>query len=81
MVVLALAAAVGWSGFRVLGPPAAVSSGAPATIEVQPGDTLWTIARRTAPEADTRGMVDQLKRRNGLPDGAVRAGQRLVLHP
>ena len=44
---------------------------------VQPGDTLWSIARRVAPADDPRAVVDRLVRDNRLPGGAVQAGQEL----
>jgi len=30
------------------------------TVVVEPGDTLWSIAQRLAPEADTREVVDAI---------------------
>ena len=44
---------------------------------VQPGDTLWSIARRLQPEGDVRPLVDQLVDLNGGTDLAV--GQRLPI--
>lgn len=44
---------------------------------VAPGETLWSIARRVAPESDTRATVDALIAANGSP--VIRAGQTLVL--
>ena len=46
---------------------------------VQPGDTLWSIAQRVAPESDPRQIVDQLRRLNHLKSSAVSVGQDLVL--
>ena len=44
---------------------------------VQPGDTLWSIARRLQPEGDLRALVHQLVAAN---DGAeLSVGQRLIL--
>lgn len=57
------------------------ASEAPATrrvIVVQPGETLWSIAERVAPDADPRVTVGRLRDLNDL-DGALQAGQRLVL--
>ena len=47
-------------------------------IVVQPGETLWAIARRVAPDADPRVVVERLRELNGL-QGSLQAGQRLVL--
>src|SRR5215212_5520025 len=32
----------------------------PRTVVVQPGDSLWTIARRTQPSADPRDTIDAI---------------------
>ena len=56
--------------------PAPVPAGAP-TVVVQPGDTLWTIARDLQPEGDVRPLVDRLAALNG--GAALRAGQDLVV--
>lgn len=44
---------------------------------VQPGETLWDIARAIAPDADPRVVVAMLVERNG--DAPLQAGQRLEL--
>jgi hypothetical protein len=55
--------------------PAAASAG--AVYVVQPGDTLWTLARRAQPDGDIRPLVGRLAAaRDGRP---LRAGQRIVL--
>ena len=37
-----------------------------ATVVVQPGDTLWTIAAARYPADDTRARVDEIERMNDL---------------
>lgn len=51
---------------------------APTTV-VQPGETLWAIARRVAPDADPRATVARLNTLNDLGDRPIVAGQRIVL--
>jgi hypothetical protein len=48
------------------------------TYVVEPGDTLWSIARRVAPGRDPRPVVDGLIRDNDVRDG-LRAGQELSI--
>jgi len=50
---------------------------APATVVVQPGDTLWTIAAAVAPDVDVRITVDQLVALNGR--SPIVPGQELEL--
>jgi hypothetical protein len=50
---------------------------APATVVVQPGDTLWTIAAAVAPDVDVRITVDRLIERNGR--APIVPGQELEL--
>jgi hypothetical protein len=38
------------------------------SVTVQPGDTLWSIAHRLAPSADTRQVVDELVSERGGSD-------------
>jgi LysM repeat protein len=60
-----------------LSSPAAVPTNAPAVVVVQPGDTLWSIARRIAPDRDARLVVADLRRLNALPSADLEVGQRL----
>lgn len=55
--------------------------GSPALtqIVVEPGDTLWAVARRVAPERDPRELVSQIRRLNDLPTAALKVGQQLLL--
>ena len=75
-VVLALAGALLWLAARSAPSPAATGR-APATVTVQTGDTLWSIAARVAPQTDPRAEVDTLLRLNHLGGPALVPGQVL----
>ena len=55
--------------------PAAASSG--PVLVVQPGDTLWGIARRLQPTGDVSGLVDRLAAEHGT--APLEPGDRLSL--
>jgi nucleoid-associated protein YgaU len=48
-------------------------------VVVQPGDTLWSIARAAHPGKDPRGYVQRIVDLNSLPSSDVRVGQVLSL--
>lgn len=48
------------------------------TVMVQPGDTLWALAERIAPDRDPRDVVVDLEVLNGI-SGALVPGQVLSL--
>jgi Tfp pilus assembly protein FimV len=48
-----------------------------AVYVVRPGDTLWDIATRLAPDRDPRVVTAALERAAG--GASIRAGQRIVL--
>jgi LysM domain-containing protein len=50
-------------------------------VVVAPGETLWQIAERVAPDVDPRVTIMRIQDLNGLPDAAVAAGQRIALPP
>lgn len=50
---------------------------ASASYVVQPGDTLWSVARNLQPAGDLRPLVDRLARHTA--GGPLRAGQRIPL--
>jgi LysM domain-containing protein len=50
------------------------------TVVVSPGETVWDIARRVAPEADIRATVAEIDELNSLADaGSIRVGQALTV--
>ena len=51
----------------------------PSELSVAPGETLWSIAERVAPDRDPRTVVAGIQRLNRLPTPDVRAGQILLL--
>lgn len=48
-------------------------------VEVAPGDTLWTIARRLQPSGDVRPLVDRLAAAHGST--VLQVGERIVVPP
>jgi len=74
-------------GAPVTSQPATAASG-PVVVEsaaypawtVQSGDTLWSIAQRTRPNADPRAVILQIRVLNGLSAGrTLQAGDVLQL--
>lgn len=56
--------------------------GAPVTFEtinVMPGDTLWSLAGEIAPAADPRDVIDAIVSLNALPSSAIVPGQTLSI--
>jgi hypothetical protein len=77
IAVLTLVGVVSRAG--ALRETAPVPASAPAQVVVAPGETLWSIAERVAPDRDPRTVVAGIQRLNDLPTAAVRAGQTLRL--
>jgi LysM repeat protein len=75
--LLLAAFSVGRVSSRAAGPDRPASP-AP-TVVVHAGDTLWSIARRSAPDVDPRLVVDRIVEANHLTSSTVRVGQRLVV--
>jgi LysM repeat protein len=83
--LVAIAAALGVIGV-LSGPVAnAVGIGGAAaarparTYVIRPGDTLWSIARRTSPSTDPRLVVGTIRDANELDPAALVPGQQLLI--
>lgn len=48
-----------------------------ALVTVAPGETLWDVASKYAPDSDPRAVVDRIEELNGVTAGAVTAGYPL----
>jgi LysM repeat protein len=62
--------------------PASSTTAASVVVEhttVEPGDSLWSVARRVAPDNDPREVVEQIRRLNGLSSAEIQVGQQLLL--
>ena len=85
LLVVTLLALVITLAVLLLGRPAEAGTEArPMNLErvvVEPGETLWGIAGRVAPDHDRRETVRRIIELNALPSGVVRAGQEIALPP
>ena len=77
VIVLFAVLSIGRAGSQA----ATASQTGPALTQttVLPGDTLWSVAQRLAPDHDTRAVVGQIKRLNHLTGSSLQAGQQLLL--
>ena len=48
-------------------------------ITVEPGESLWSVARRVAPQNDPREVMAQIRRLNDLEGTQLQVGQQLLL--
>lgn len=65
-----------------VGPEASTSLPTPPKLvemTVQPGESLWTVARRLAPTSDPREVIQRIRRINHMPGSSLRVGQQLLL--
>ncbi len=46
---------------------------------MQPGDSLWSVAQRIAPQNDPREVIAQIRRLNDLEGSELQVGQQLLL--
>lgn len=80
LLLSALTVVAGRGGFAdvaeaVSAVPPAQDSG--RSVRIEPGDTVWSIARRIQPSGDVRPLVDRIITLNGGPD--LVAGERLSI--
>ncbi len=59
--------------------PVAQAQPAVEQVTVLSGESLWTVARRIAPDNDPREVIAQIRRVNGLTGSQLRVGQQLLL--
>ena len=82
VIVLALVAAL---AFSIAGRSASSQAtdgpavAATTTVVVQPGQTLWSVARTLSPDTDVRETVARIQELNGLTGSSVIPGQSLVV--
>jgi hypothetical protein len=69
--VFALSGSATGSGER--GEPVPVTM-----VQVESGDTLWSIATRVAPGEDPRDLIDEIEELNAL-DGSLPVGERIAV--
>jgi nucleoid-associated protein YgaU len=69
---------VAFSLGRLAGSAQAGDGSETTTVVVQPGDTLWEIARAADPAADPRDTIEAIAELNGLA-GSIVPGQQLLI--
>ncbi len=69
---------VAFSLGRLAGSAQAGDGSQTTAVVVQPGDTLWEIARAADPAADPRDTIDAIAELNGLV-GPIVPGQQLLI--
>jgi LysM repeat protein len=79
LIVLSLLLAAVATVLAAPASQAADPAGAPPSIVVRSGDTLWSIATRYVPSDDPFAAIDEIRQLNGLSGYTIKAGQRLTL--
>lgn len=78
LLAMVLAVAIGNGALASLAPAApGATPAATAEVQVQAGDTYWSVARRLQPTGDVRPLVDQLVALNG--SAPLQAGQEILV--
>lgn len=81
LIAIPLAVGAAVTGFGAIGAAAGTQSST-ATFQyvtVEPGESLWQVARAVAPTADPRDVVADILSFNDLGSGDVQPGQRLAI--
>jgi nucleoid-associated protein YgaU len=78
---LLVAGLILFAGFALARVALGGTAPAEASVVVQPGDSLWSIAAARYPGADPRERVDAIERLNGLDGPVIVAGESLQLPP
>ncbi len=74
--VVAIALVLGLSA----GGATATSSSTPlSTVTVQPGQTLWQLATKIAPQSDPRDVINDIMSVNRLATAALQPGEKLEI--
>jgi LysM repeat protein len=60
-------------------PPTSAPAATFEQVTVQPGESLWQLARRAAPDDDPREVVARIRQLNDLESPHLQPGQQLVL--
>lgn len=50
-----------------------------ARMTVRPGDSLWSVAQRAAPDADARIVIQEIVQLNKLPGTVIYPGEQLLV--
>lgn len=84
LVVALLGFVVGAMVLLLPGLSAQASRGVPespaqSVVTVRAGDSLWSVAKRSMPDVDTRSAVIELRKANNLRGTDLVVGQRLVV--
>jgi LysM repeat protein len=79
LVLTALLVLVGIAaGAKAVADPPS-PAGPRVAVVVEPGDTLWSIAERHAPDTDRRTVIAEIRQLNDLNGSTVEVGQQLLL--
>ena len=76
LIVGALVFAINGGGALASGPQAHVAF---ASVTVQSGQSLWSIAEKVAPSADPRDVIADIVSLNQLHSAVVTPGQRIAI--